>query len=197
MAKSRPRFPKSSDAQRYATLLLVFFLGALFSILGFKLVQNEEQARLAALFEQRGQDIVNRFQRGIGHGLTILEFLGGFYDSVQKVGSVEFRSLVVGLLPQDPEIQMLAWASRFRNSRQARDFGLPDKAFASSAIQPAPINSSGIWSDWEAAVEAALQLEAMGQRGDLTRAWETYTLLEEAIADLKPFLVALGREIHP
>lgn len=49
----------------------------------------------------------------------------------------------------------------------------------------------------EAAIEAALQLEAMGQRGDLTRAWETYTMLEEAIASLRPSLVVLGGEIHP
>ena len=49
----------------------------------------------------------------------------------------------------------------------------------------------------EAAIEAALRLEEMGQRGDLTHAWESYTLLEEAIEKLRPSLVALGGERHP
>ncbi len=43
----------------------------------------------------------------------------------------------------------------------------------------------------ESAVEAALQLEKMGQQGDLTHAWETYALLEQTVERLKPSLKAL------
>ena len=147
MAKSRPKFRESSDAKRYATLLLVVFLGALFSILGYKIVQNEEQARLAALFERRGQDFVNRFQRGMEYDLTILEFLGGLFDSSESVGPEEFRRFVADLLSQHPEIRILAWAPRSRNSGHAGNSCLPDKTFFPAGLRPTQSDSKGAVPD--------------------------------------------------
>ncbi len=112
MARNERKPGQRSRTRQYAAVVTVAVLGIFLSLSGFMAVRNEEQVRLTTEFERRAQNFVNRFQKGLEHDLSVLEFLGSLYDASERVGLEEFRSFVKTSLAQHSEIQRIMWAPR-------------------------------------------------------------------------------------